>query len=597
MTDTAARGTRALWLVHPLVDLLVGCGAWTLPLLALALMFSEGGQVNALIVLGVLLLICNWPHYAATWHRAHAAGIATPRQREAAKLLAAGFAVVVLFLFMNPRFLPWAFTVYLLWSPWHYSSQNFGIAQLLLRRSGAPADPWARRMLLGGFVGSYLVWLVPVLAIPPEHPLLLTPGLEHTAAANATMLLLAATVMAFAAGAWRIRRTVGWHGAVPVLTLISTQALWFGLPAVQLLRGAPMTTALALYATALFAFMHCAQYLWITGWAARRSAGGGFSLPRWWMGMAALGVVLFLVLPWGLSVTVGYDLATGLLIMQAAVNLHHFALDAVVWKLRDPAVSSLLVTEATTATVPPQSAWLLGPAIGARLVRWGGGLILATVAIADVTQSWALSAPSDDRRLGVAAALSAHDARLHRARAKLLRDADKPVDAVLAGMDALALEPHSVATHLLLAELHCNLGNQQQALPHFEEAERYGQIPPHLLARYGMAAGLAGEQARAITLFRRALTYDPHLAEARLGLGESLLLSGRAGEAVAELGSFLAAPGPAPAEMLVRARWRLADAFAADGKPDLALKEREAAKRHAEAAGLSTVIQELEHQR
>lgn len=597
MADGIAATTRAPWLVSPTVDLLVGCGAWTLPLLALALLLGEDGLANALIVLNVLLLFCNWPHYAATWHRAHAAGIATPRQREAAKLLAAGFAVVVLFLLLNPRFLPWAFTAYLLWSPWHYSGQNFGIAQLLLRRAGLPADPWTRRLLLGGFVASYLGWLVPVQALPPEQPLLLSLSLPAASAAQATAVLLALAAGAFGAAAWRVRRAAGWRGATPVLTMISTQALWFGLPGLQLLRGTPLeATALALYATALFAFMHCAQYLWITGWAARRGAGAGFSLPRWWLGLSVLGVVLFLALPWGLSAGIGYDLATALLIMQAAVNLHHFALDGVVWKLRDPAVSSLLVTGAAPAPAATGGSWLLGSSRTARAVRWSGMLALLTLACADQLQTWALSGRTAEQRLALIAGFTPHDARIARARARLLREQGKPVDAVLAALDALALAPRATATHLLLAELHCDLGDHRQALLHFAEAERDGQIPPRLLARYGMAAGLSGDHRRAAVLFRRALAGEARLPEARLGLGEALLLDGQASAAADELAAFLAAPGSAPADLLIRARWRLADALGLAGRGDEAEDERRTARGLAAGAGLDALLRELERQ-
>ena len=112
-----------------------------------------------------------------------------------------------------------------------------------------------------------------------------------------------------------------------------------------------------------------------------------------------------------------------------------------------------------------------------------------------------------------------------------------------------------------------------------------------------MAAGLAGEQARAIILFRRALAYDSLLAEARMGLGESLLIAGRAGEAVTELSAFLTAPGPAPIEMMVRAHWRLADALAADGRGEAAANERAAAKQNAKEAELSKLVEALERQR
>ena len=35
------------------------------------------------------------------------------------------------------RALPWIFTLYLIWSPWHYSGQNYGLFMMFARRGGA----------------------------------------------------------------------------------------------------------------------------------------------------------------------------------------------------------------------------------------------------------------------------------------------------------------------------------------------------------------------------------------------------------------------------------------------------------------------------
>ena len=35
------------------------------------------------------------------------------------------------------------FTIYITWSPWHYTGQNYGLAVMFLRRSGVPLSPRA----------------------------------------------------------------------------------------------------------------------------------------------------------------------------------------------------------------------------------------------------------------------------------------------------------------------------------------------------------------------------------------------------------------------------------------------------------------------
>ena len=51
-------------------------------------------------------------------------------------------------------------TLYLTWSPWHYTAQNFGLASMFLRRRGAAVRPLLGRCLRLSFMFSYgLVFL------------------------------------------------------------------------------------------------------------------------------------------------------------------------------------------------------------------------------------------------------------------------------------------------------------------------------------------------------------------------------------------------------------------------------------------------------
>lgn len=48
-------------------------------------------------------------------------------------------------------------TVYLTWSPWHYTGQNYGIAVMFLRRRKVPVDGVAKRLLYTSFILSYVL--------------------------------------------------------------------------------------------------------------------------------------------------------------------------------------------------------------------------------------------------------------------------------------------------------------------------------------------------------------------------------------------------------------------------------------------------------
>ena len=105
--------------------------------------------------------------------------------------------------------------------------------------------------------------------------------------------------------------------------------------------------------------MHSAQYLWITRYFAKRDAeqaarAGGWSPWRYWATLVAGGAALFLPVPWLASYGWHVDFTASIFIVAAIVNLHHFMIDGVVWKLRNPRVGRVLVqADATAADAAP----------------------------------------------------------------------------------------------------------------------------------------------------------------------------------------------------------------------------------------------------
>ncbi|HYK48239.1 MAG TPA: hypothetical protein VEU94_00830, partial [Terriglobales bacterium] len=55
----------AVWIYHPWLDLIVGCGAWSAPLLLLAYFSSAASTLTWSIVFYVLAFFFNYPHYMA----------------------------------------------------------------------------------------------------------------------------------------------------------------------------------------------------------------------------------------------------------------------------------------------------------------------------------------------------------------------------------------------------------------------------------------------------------------------------------------------------------------------------------------------------
>jgi hypothetical protein len=70
MTSSVAESSpdqnRPPWLHGPITDLLVGCGAWSLPLLSLTFVLQRQNAAAVTFAFYALALVCNNPHYMAT---------------------------------------------------------------------------------------------------------------------------------------------------------------------------------------------------------------------------------------------------------------------------------------------------------------------------------------------------------------------------------------------------------------------------------------------------------------------------------------------------------------------------------------------------
>ncbi len=128
------------WLFNAPLDLLVGCGAWSLPFLALVfwLQRDAAGAATLALAFYALGLFCNNPHYMATLHRAYHTAGDFAKYRFFTVYVTALLALVVVLVHLAPGLVPWVVTLYLTWSPWHYTGQNSASPS---SSSAAPARP------------------------------------------------------------------------------------------------------------------------------------------------------------------------------------------------------------------------------------------------------------------------------------------------------------------------------------------------------------------------------------------------------------------------------------------------------------------------
>jgi tetratricopeptide (TPR) repeat protein len=592
-----APAPRSAWISRPWIDLLVGCGGWSLPLLAIAYTLVERDVATWSAVFYGLALACNYPHYMATIHRAYGHG-----DRDAYRLythyltgllVALGIAAHAWF-----PLVPWLFTAYVMWSPWHYTGQNFGVLMLFLRRAGVDVSAEERRRIHVAFVASFVMLLAAFNAGPSADPLVLSLGLPAASARLVEALTGAVFVLGGLGGFLPLARRVGVRVLIAPLTMFTTQALWFVLP-VALSAATTFSPPQTRYSSGMLAVMHSAQYLWITRYFARRDAeqAGGpaaWSPARYWTTLITGGILLFLPVPWLASYGWRVDFTTSVLIVAAIVNLHHFMIDGVVWKLRNPRVGRVLGTAPQSATGADRRA----PAAPTRTRgawAWRAALLAGVVALAAVDQ-WryvlAIGHGARDRLLA-AARLNPYDSGTYVRLAQVESAAGAPAAAADALRRAVDANPHNPALARALVRRLIEARRFEEAYARSEALLARWPDGVDDLVNAGVLAWTLDRGADAERWWRRAVERDPSQRRVHLYLAERLDARGATREALPCYQRYLAlaaaSPGadrPAPAEV-VGAVVKFGEALARDGQRDTARTQFALAERMAARTGLA----------
>src|SRR5213593_625888 len=226
------------WLFGPLPDLLFGCGLlYAIAFAAHAVACPAIRSATPSFLLPLLILALSTPHYGGTLVRVYD----QRRDRQAYAVFAVWVTLALIALFFvalqNTLLASLLFTLYLTWSPWHYTGQNYGIAVMFLRRRGVAVTPSMKRWLHASFVLSYALtfFLIHADSVPNAVPTtaavrFVPLGLPLWLANPALLILGAAWVASSAAFARLVLHQAAWRAAGPTAALMLTQTLWFPLP-------------------------------------------------------------------------------------------------------------------------------------------------------------------------------------------------------------------------------------------------------------------------------------------------------------------------------------------------------------------------------
>jgi hypothetical protein len=306
-----------------------------------ALTDGEAKPVLALTL--VLSFLVNCPHFSATVYRLYQ----SPDHTRQFPVTAWGLPFVilgaVLACFWLPQTVaPYFLTLYVLWSPYHYSGQTVGLTMIYARRAGFPIGR-CERLALSGFVFSAFVYgvihikangfsdlfgmPVPLPALPPWF-------------GTATEAVMVTAALVF--GGLAFTRCRQQKRLLPPIVLLPAVAhfVWF----------VPGTAVTAFFV--IIPLFHSLQYLLVAGVVQLKRRIDVAGRERSWRRIRAEalrwgarnivgGVMLFVGIPLAFSwMPLPFLTVAG--IIAAAVNIHHFFVDGVIWKLRDGANASAL---------------------------------------------------------------------------------------------------------------------------------------------------------------------------------------------------------------------------------------------------------------
>lgn len=331
----------------PFIDYMLIGGFSIIFYLAVSMfMASREFTVSLMYFAGVMAWVVNWPHFAATNLRLYSSRNAIRQYPLTATvipivILAGMFAA----LYWPETVAPYYVLLFLVWSPYHFSGQTVGVTLIYARRSGFTFNSLDRYALSFFVFGTFFYTLAlsesslgtetyydiryPKFGIPDWTPLLVAPFMWGG---------FAYLVWSFLYKSYTQRKLF------PLIILVPSvaQLFWFVIGSSQ-----P-----GFYE--MVPFFHSLQYLVVAS-SMKIVEQSEYSPAKWnvaksmflWcVGVVALGAGLFWLFPILLEVTLGIPVYLALGVSAAAVQLHHFFVDGVIWKLKRQTVCQPLMMNA-----------------------------------------------------------------------------------------------------------------------------------------------------------------------------------------------------------------------------------------------------------
>jgi len=336
---------KSYYFVNAAVDFFFIGGASFLLFFVFLFFYTD---IRAPVVISIAIYlswIINWPHFSMSTYRLYQSR--ANRRQYPVTAYVIPFVVLggVLLSFGFPALVaPYFVKLFLIWSPYHFSGQTIGITIIYAMRCGIKLSVWERRILAIFVFGTYFVSTIRAEVSRQgysyygvDYPGIGVPQWFATLSEYAMWAALVLFLCALLYWCYRNKRLL------PAIVLLpaATQYLWFVqsiyMPSFQ--EFVPM--------------LHSLQYMLIA-WGLQLkekldvqgiSPSRHYVLTetaRWVTINISGGAVLFYVLPFS-AVALGYSNLFSMAIFFSAIQIHHFFVDGVIWKLKNQTVSHPLM--------------------------------------------------------------------------------------------------------------------------------------------------------------------------------------------------------------------------------------------------------------
>lgn len=288
--------------------------------------------------LWTLVLLCNSAHFAGSTVRLYS----KPGAFRDLPFLTMGLplltvAVLTLGIVLSSVVGPHIQWLYMTWSPYHYCAQSYGLAVMYCYRSNqAWRDADKRLIRIACFLpfvsavvapgNPALEWILPAAVLPLAPASLQAARLATLGLGGLAFLLPVGLFLQY-------QRTA--HTRMPVISLLLllTNAVWLiAIGYRDSVSVAMVTVFHGLQYLAILTIFHVRDRLRAPG---NRRAGWQHALVFYAVCLAA-GYLLFQAWPHAYML-LGFGYSESVLLVIAIVNIHHFIVDAYIWRLRkDP---------------------------------------------------------------------------------------------------------------------------------------------------------------------------------------------------------------------------------------------------------------------